>query len=367
MQISEIFSLVRRFAVNGEPIDAKISTSGHINRTHIVYTVDADHCRHRYILQRINTSVFTQPVELMENIRRVTKYLREQIVSKGGDPTRETMTLIPGLDGANYVVDDEGAYWRMYLYVPNTTSYDIATTPEQLEHAGYAFGHFQHSLDRFPAKMLTETIPNFHNTEYRYADFLRAVEEDRSGRRAQVEQEIRFITERRDVCSYIVSRMAKGEIPTRVTHNDTKLNNVLIDESSGEAICVVDLDTVMPGSVLYDFGDGIRFGASNATEDEIDLNKVYLRLDLFESYVKGFLRGCGGALTDAELENLPMGAYVITLETGMRFLGDYLNGDTYFAIHREGHNLDRARTQLKLVADMEDKMGAMRAIVAKYR
>lgn len=367
MQVTELFELVRRFAVEGEPIEEKINTSGHINKTHIIITKDADGQQHRYILQRINTAVFTKPVELMDNIKKVTEYLREQIRASGGDPARETMTLIPCHDGKCYAVDSEGGYWRMYLFVPNTVSYDMATTPALFENAGYAFGHFQHSLEHYPAAELAETITNFHNTESRYRDFLRAVEENRSGRRDQVEKEIRFIMDRAEKCSYITSRLASGEIPMRVTHNDTKLNNVLIDETTGEAICVVDLDTVMPGSVLYDFGDGIRFGASSAAEDETDLDKVYLRLDMFESYTKGFLRGCDHSLTDSELDALPMGAYLITLETGMRFLGDHLNGDTYFAIHREGHNLDRARTQLKLVADMEANMDKMHRIVATYR
>ncbi len=367
MEQTAIFTLVKRFAILGEPIEDRVSTSGHINKTHILVTKDEEGVCYRYVLQRINTDIFTRPVELMENVARVTAYLRKVIAENGGDPERETMTLIPALDGKNYVVDEEGGYWRVYLYVPNTVSYDMAETPEMFENAGYAFGKFQYRLKDYPAAELAETIPHFHDTESRYRDFLRAVEENRSGRRDQVEEEIRFVMDRAEKCSYITSRLASGEIPVRVTHNDTKLNNVLIDKDSGEALCVIDLDTVMPGSALYDFGDGIRFGASSAVEDERDLDKVFIRLDMYESYVKGFLRGCDRSLTEAELDALPMGAYIITLETGMRFLGDHLNGDTYFAIHREGHNLDRARTQLKLAADMEDKMDEMRRIVEKYK
>ncbi len=363
----EILNLIRRFTIQGEPLEERVSTTGHINKTHVVKTMDSDGVTRRYILQRINTAIFTRPVELMENVAKVTAYLRERIQEQGGDPERETMTLIPALDGKNYVIDEEGGYWRVYLYVPNTVSYDMAETPEMFENAGYAFGKFQYRLKDYPAAELAETILHFHDTESRYRDFLRAVEENRSGRRDQVAEEIRFVMDRAETCSYITSRMASGEIPVRVTHNDTKLNNVLIDKDSGEALCVIDLDTVMPGSALYDFGDGIRFGASSAVEDERDLSKVFVRLDMYESYVKGFLRGCNRSLTEAELDALPMGAYIITLETGMRFLGDHLNGDTYFSIHREGHNLDRARTQLKLVADMEAKMDEMHRIVEKYK
>ncbi|MBQ4064957.1 MAG: aminoglycoside phosphotransferase family protein [Clostridia bacterium] len=367
MEQTAIFALVRRFAIQGTPVEDRISTSGHINKTHIIVTKDGEGVLRRYILQRINTDIFTRPVELMENVAKVTAYLRDVIAENGGDAERETMTLISALDGKNYVVDEEGGYWRVYLYVPNTVSYDVAETPEMFENAGYAFGKFQYRLKDYPAAELAETIPHFHDTESRYRDFLRAVEENRAGRRDQVKEEIRFVMDRAEKCSYITSRLANGEIPTRVTHNDTKLNNVLIDKDSGEALCVIDLDTVMPGSALYDFGDGIRFGASSAVEDERDLSKVFVRLDMYESYVKGFLRGCDRSLTEAELDALPMGAYIITLETGMRFLGDHLNGDTYFAIHREGHNLDRARTQLKLVADMESKMDEMHCIVEKYK
>lgn len=367
MQPFSLYELLNRFAIEGKPVEDSISTSGHINKTHIVKTIDETGHRHRYILQRINTDVFTRPVALMDNIVKVTAYLREKIRMQGGDPARETMTLIPCYDGKYYTVDGEGGYWRVYLYVPNTVSYDAASTPELFENAGYAFGRFQHSLESYPVSELVETIPHFHDTVSRYKDFLRAVEEDRAGRRAVVEKEIRFIMERAEHCSYIISRMESGEFPVRVTHNDTKLNNVLIDETTGEALCVIDLDTVMPGSALYDFGDGIRFGASAAAEDEKDLNKVYMRLDMYESYVKGFLRGCNHALTESELKSLPMGAYIMTLETGMRFLGDYLNGDIYFSIHREGHNLDRARTQLKLVADMETKFDEMNRIVELYK
>jgi Ser/Thr protein kinase RdoA (MazF antagonist) len=367
MENTRVFDIMGRFSIQGKPVEDRVSHTGHINKTHVVTTVDENGGKYRYILQRINTDIFTCPVALMENVAKVTAYLRKGIAEAGGDPERETMTLVPAFDGKNYWIDEEGGYWRVYRYVPNTVSYDMAETPAMFENAGYAFGRFQYRLKDYPASELAETIPHFHDTESRYRDFLRAVEDDRAGRRDEVADEIRFIKEREEACSYITSRLLSGEIPIRVTHNDTKLNNVLIDRDSGEALCVIDLDTVMPGSALYDFGDGIRFGASSASEDERDLDKVFLRLDMYESYVKGFLGGCHHSLTEAEMDALPMGAYLITLETGMRFLADHLNGDVYFAVRRAGHNLDRARTQLKLVADMETKMDEMRRIVAKYR
>ncbi len=366
MRDQEYFRFIESFDIIGKPVDLSICSNGHINKTYIITTADAKGGERKYILQRINTNVFTKPFELMKNIEMVTTFLQSKIKSEGGDPERETLTLIKN-GGEYFKTDDEGGIWRVYTFVPGTKSYDLAETSEMLENAGEAFGKFQKRLADFPASELYETIPHFHDTDIRYEDFLRAVKEDRAGRAALIQAEIDFIKKRAGKCSYITDLIKKGKIPLRVTHNDTKLNNVLIDIDTGEAICVVDLDTVMPGSVLYDFGDGIRFGASSAAEDERDLDKVWLRLDMFEAFVKGFVSGCDHALTDAEMAELPMGAYIITLETGMRFLSDYLNGDVYFAIHRENHNLDRARTQLKLVYDMESKMDIMNSIADKYR
>lgn len=365
MDNSEILDFIRDFDITGEPVGAEVCSTGHINRTYIV-TTESERGEGKYILQRINTSVFTKPDELMHNIENVTSYLRHKIASEGGDPDRETLSIVR-CGGKLYKTDSEGGVWRVYVFVPGTRSYDSADTPEMLEAAGLAFGRFQKRLSDFPAAELHETLPQFHDTAKRYRDFMTAVSEDRAGRAESVKDEIEFIKARAEKCSYITDRIAAGKIPLRVTHNDTKLNNVLIDTESGKAICVVDLDTVMPGSVLYDFGDGIRFGASSAAEDERDLDRVFVRLDMFDGFAKGFIAGCGGSLTDEELDALPMGAYIITLETGMRFLADHLNGDTYFSIHRENHNLDRARTQLKLVYDMESKLGDMEKIIAKYR
>lgn len=335
---------------------------GHINTTMMV-TCEG---KLRYVLQRVNTGIFKKPVELIDNIKNVTSFIREKVINAGGDPAREVLNLIPAKDGKLYVEDDEGGFWRMYDYIVGARTYQTAETVELFYNSALAFGKFQRMLADFPAEKLDETIPNFHNTVSRYNDFEKAVSDNIAGRASSVEKEIAFVRDHKEVCSYIVDRIASGEYPLRVTHNDTKLNNVMIDESTEEAICVIDLDTVMPGSVLYDFGDSIRFGASSAAEDEKDLDKVYMKLDLFDVYSKGFIKGLENSLTEKEVLGLPMGAIVITLETGIRFLTDYLNGDTYFAVHYEGQNLDRARTQFKLVADMEEKLPEMNTIIRKY-
>ncbi len=366
MEEKELLSLIGRFDIVGTPVGVERCHSGHINKTYIVTAVDVEGTQRRYILQRINSYVFPKPQELMHNIRIVTDFLRRKIAAEGGDPDRETLTPIP-CGRELLTADREGGFWRVYAYVAGTRSYDTAQTPEMLENAGFAFGKFQQRLSNFPAEELFETLPFFHDTVKRFGDFRQAVMEDKAGRAASVREEIAFVTDRAALCSSVTDRIADGSIPLRVTHNDTKLNNVLIDAETGRAVCVVDLDTVMPGSVLYDFGDGIRFGASSAAEDETDPDRVYLRLDLFEAFTRGFLSGCNDALTDAELSALPIGAQVITFETGMRFLTDYLNGDVYFSVDREGHNLDRARTQFRLVLDMEEKLERMKEIVSRCR
>ncbi len=360
--------IAKHFEIEGNVTDICACTAGHINRSFFVNTVDENGVKHKYTMQRINKSIFKRPDQVMSNIVNVTEFLRKKIAAEGGDTTRETLTMLKNkIDGKHYYIDEENEYWRMYIYIRDTVSYDIIENSEQFKSSGYAFGKFQRQLADFPADTLYETIPNFHNTVSRYADFLEAVKNDKAGRAASVQEEIKFITDRKDKYSLIVDGIKSGDLPLRVTHNDTKLNNVMMDEKTGKAICVIDLDTIMPGSALYDFGDSIRFGASSALEDEKDLSKVYVRLDMFEEYLKGFIEGVGkGALTENELRSLPIGAYMMTIETGMRFLGDYLNGDVYFAVHRDGHNLDRARTQLKLISDMESKMDQMNAIVAKY-
>lgn len=340
--------------------------NGHINDTYLLTFEIGDMGTVDVILQRMNREVFKKPVELMENIAGVTAYLREKIIANGGDPERETLNIIPAKDGKAYYADSEGEYWRAYKFITNATSYDQVEKPEDFYESAVAFGNFQRLLADYPAETLHETIKGFHDTKARLQVFMDAAAKDVCGRAAHVQKEIEFVLEHEDTANVFGDLLEKGEIPLRVTHNDTKLNNIMIDNATRKGICVIDLDTVMPGLAMNDFGDSIRFGASTAAEDETDLAKVSCSMELFEIYVKGFLEGCAGSLTQREIELLPMGAKVMTYECGMRFLTDYLEGDHYFKISRENHNLDRARTQFKLVADMEDKWETMCDIVRKY-
>lgn len=339
--------------------------NGYINDTFRITCELPDGKEKKYILQKMNVSIFKNPGELMENVMNVTSFLRKKIIAAGGDPDRETLNVIPTKDGGNYLEVD-GEYWRMYIFIEGATCYDEVKTPEDFYKTALSFGNFQRMLEDYPADTLHETIVNFHNTVSRFADFKKAVEEDVCGRAKEVQEEIRFIFDREDVAHIICDALEEKRIPLRVTHNDTKLNNIMIDDETGKGLCVIDLDTVMPGSALYDFGDSIRFGASTGAEDEVNLDLVSVDLELFEAYAKGFLEGCGGSLTEEEVRLFPAGAKVITFEQGMRFLTDYLQGDTYYKTSRPGHNLDRARTQLKLVADMEEKWDEMEKIVEKY-
>lgn len=357
-----LFSAFSAFAADGAPVSFEQCHIGHINATYFVY---CDNGR-QYVLQKINTKAFKNPKELMENIVGVTSHIREKVVDAGGDINREVVTVIFTKDGKSFYTDPDGGAWRLYTRVLNAQSYNSAEFEGLFGNAGFAFGRFQRLLSDFPAEKLHETIPHFHDTVSRLSDLKASYCKDVAGRAALVKPEMDFILSHEDICSWITSRLADGTFPLRVTHNDTKLNNVMIDNETHEGVCVIDLDTVMPGSALYDFGDSIRFGASNAVEDEKDLDKVFMRLELFEEFTSGFLRGLDGKLTEAEILGLPMSAMIITLEIGIRFLADYLDGDIYFANHYEGQNLDRARTQLKLVADMEQKYDAMMAIVKKY-
>ena len=340
--------------------------SGHINDTFMLTCELEDGSNKHYILQRMNDDIFRNPKELMENVVNVTTFLRKKIIAAGGDPERETLNIILTKDGASYLQDETGDYWRSYVFIDDATCFDLVEKPEDFYNSAVAFGHFQQLLADYPAATLHETIKNFHNTVDRFHNFLKAVEEDVVGRAKDVQAEIEFVKVREADCHIICDALANGEIPLRVTHNDTKLNNVMIDNKTGKGLCVIDLDTVMPGSALYDYGDSIRFGASTAAEDEQNLDLVSCDMNLFEIYTKGYTEGCAGSLTEKEIRLMPMGAKLMTLECGMRFLADHLQNDIYFKIHRENHNLDRARTQFKLVADMEAKWDQMNAIVEKY-
>lgn len=353
--ISEMFDMEGEY-VSGSPYG-----EGHINSTFLIQTT-----KDKYILQKINGSVFSSPEEVMDNVVKVTEFLKKKILSSGGDVTRETLLVIPAKDGHGYVKTEDGEYYRVYLFIDDAVSYQVVEKPEDFYNAAVAFGKFQNMLSDFDADSLNETIKNFHNTVTRYADFEKAVADNKSGKADSVRAEIDFAMAHKKYAPIIVDGIAEGRIPLRVTHNDTKLNNVMMDKNTGKGICVIDLDTVMPGSLLYDFGDSIRFGTNPAAEDEKDLSKVYCDLTLFEEYVKGFLSELGDKITEEEAELLPISAIIMTLECGIRFLGDHLNGDVYFKIHRENHNLDRARTQFKMVADMEEKLDRMKEIVCKY-
>lgn len=357
---------IKNFDFKGELKSVGPFGCGHINDTYLLTFVLEDQSECKIILQKMNKNVFPKPVELMENVMGVTTYLKKLIDAQGGDSERETLNVIPAKDGKAYYQDSEGEFWRAYKFITDATCYEQVEKPEDFYESGVAFGRFQYMLADYPAETLHETIEDFHNTKKRFATFKKAVEEDVMGRAASVQKEIQFVLDREDVANYFTDLQEKGELPLRVTHNDTKLNNVMIDNKTGKGICVIDLDTVMPGLAMNDFGDTIRFGASTAAEDEKDLSKVSCDMDLYDIYAKGFMEGCGGKLTQREIELMPMGAKVMTYECGMRFLTDYLQGDVYFKIQREEHNLDRARTQFKLVADMEDKWEIMTEIIKKY-
>lgn len=354
-----------KFSILGKVEGLEVFGNGHINDTYLVVCRMEDGMSRRYILQHMNGEIFKNIQGLMENIVNVTAFLKKKIIAVGGDPMRETLTIIPTRDGRNYLENEDGSSFRMLAFIEDTFCLDAVRNTQDFYNSAVAFGNFQYSLSDYPAETLCETIPNFHNTVSRLADFKKAVEEDVCGRRKIVEKEIQFILDREADCHVICDAIASGEIPLRVTHNDTKLNNIMIDNRTGKGICVIDLDTVMPGSALYDYGDSIRFGASTGAEDEQNLDLVSCDMELFEAYTKGFLEGCRGSLTKTEIQMLPMGAKVITLEQGMRFLTDYLQNDVYYKIQRENHNLDRARTQLKLVADMEEKWDQMMAVIGR--
>lgn len=358
----EILDIASKFTLGSHPTSYTECSDGHINGTYFIDCEKGD----RYVLQRINTSVFKDPDALMRNIVGVTEHISKKIEASGKDVKRGTLHFIYTTDGNIYYRDEDGGCWRTYEYVRNVVGHQSADSPSLFESVGRAFGKFQMQLADYDVKELAETIADFHNTPARYRAFEEALAANAAGRADLIKEEITFVKEHRVICSYITDRMESGVFPRRVTHNDTKLNNILLDKITGEPVCVIDLDTVMPGSVLFDFGDAIRFGASSAAEDETDLDAVYMREDMFDAFSRGFISGLEGSLTEAEILALPMGAMIITLETGIRFLTDYLNGDTYFRIHYPTHNLDRARNQFKLVADMGQKMPRMLTTVKKY-
>lgn len=332
--------------------------NGHINDTYLVTSK-------QYILQRINISAFKNPDELMENIENVTAFLRNKIIAANGDPDRETLTVIPTKKGSSYYRMDEEHAYRVYKFITGTKTIESSKTPGDLYEAGIGFGHFQKMLRDFPVGKLHETIKDFHNTPKRVQALKEAIRQDAAGRADSVKEEIAFALENAVWADTVVKGIEDGSVPVRVTHNDTKINNILFDEESGKAVCVIDLDTVMPGSMLYDFGDALRMGGSTGAEDETDLDKVRFDPAAFEAFARGYLSEMKDDLTSRELELLPFSVKLMTYECGIRFLTDYLNGDTYFKIHREKHNLERARNQFKLVADISAKETCLAEIIKR--
>ena len=355
--MNPILNVLEQFGIDAAAIP---HGNGHINNTFLV------DCKPRVILQRINTSIFKNPAEVMGNIMAVTAYLRQKIAANGGDPERETMTFLTTKEGLPYYKTAEGDYWRACYFVEDTVCLEVAKSPEDFAEVAHAFGRFQKMLAEFPADRLAETIARFHDTPNRFAQLEEAIAADRAGRVSSVEAEIALCRKFQKYASLIVDGIADGSVPLRVTHNDTKLNNVLLDATTRKGICVIDLDTVMPGSLLYDFGDAMRTGASTGAEDETNLDLVQFDLAKFEAFTAAFLEELGDSMTERERELLPYSALIITLEQATRFLADHINGDLYYHIHRENHNLDRARTQLKLVCEIEALLPKMKEIVEKY-
>lgn len=362
MVYNRIKTILPVFSFKGAYESSSEMLSGNVNNTyHLIYNDEGR--KNEYILQRINSYVFKEPENVMKNIIAVTDHLRRNIIKEGLDPERRVLRVIPTVKGNSFYSDQEDGYWRAYNYITNATAHDMVTNLDMLYEVGRGFGSFQKLLFDFPADDLFTPIPNFHNTLKRFYTFVRSVDEDKVGRVAEVEDEIEFFFERRRMMSEITHLLDNGTLPLRVTHNDTKSNNVMVDDQTGKAICVIDLDTVMPGSSLYDYGDAVRFGCSTASEDEPDTRRIALDLDKFTHFTKGFLAETNGFLTCEELRRLPLGIKVITCELAMRFLTDYIDGDLYFKVNSPTHNLVRARAQIALLRDIEGKEYTMQRII----
>ena len=362
MVYNDIKHVLRQFQFEGRFRDVQELTSGNINNTyHLFYTLENGDTK-EYIVQQINTYVFKKPEEVMSNVQRVTEHIERAIARTGRDPSRHVLRLVPAKNGTWMYRDNDNRCWRVYDYISEAIAYDRPEKPEHFMECGRAFGNFQKMLFDFPAEELYETIPNFHNTRKRFYDFVAAVAEDKAGRVRFLEKEIDFFFDRRKMMSQVVDMIERGELPLRVTHNDTKMNNVMLDARTGKGLCVIDLDTVMAGSVLYDYGDAVRFGASTAAEDEPDTSKIALDMDLFRAFTRGFIAEVRDALTEKELMMLPLGIKIMTCELAMRFFTDYIDGDLYFKVRSPEHNLIRAHAQMKLLEDIEAKYDELCAI-----
>jgi len=360
-------SVVQQFQFSGDFVRVDPYGTGHIHDTYAAWFRRDRGKPHRYLLQHINHFVFRDPDGLMQNIDAVTRHLRSRIEAEGGDAERETLNLVPTLDGGAYHRTDGGDCWRAYAFIEGATTYDVAQDSEHVRNTAKAFSKFHALLADFPAERLYETIPDFHNTPKRVEAFRRAVEQDAAKRASGAQWEIAFVEERAHRSAELVDLLHDGKLLQRVTHNDTKINNVMIDDETGEGLCVIDLDTVMPGLLLYDFGDAVRAAANTAAEDERDASKAGIDLQAYEQLVGGFLDPSRSVWTPEEIDQLAFSAWLVTLECGTRFLTDHLNGDVYFKVRRENHNLDRCRTQFGMIRDMEEKFDTMQRIVEAQR
>jgi len=362
-QEQQLTDISRQFQIYGEILHAETCKIGHINETYSA-TYDQGGMRVRYIHQKINRGVFKKPVAVMKNVMRVTTHIRRRLEAVDArDITRRSLIIIPARDGQCYHVGKDGDYWRTFVFVEGVQTYEAVQSPEQAFQAGRAFGEFQNLLVDLPGERLSETIPAFHNTRKRFTALQQAIQKDRYNRAKDARKEIEFALKHEPLVDVILNAMVKGKIPERITHNDTKFNNVMLDTLTGEAKCVVDLDTVMPGCALYDFGDMVRTTTSPTLEDERDLSKVKMHMPIFKQLAEGYLSAASSFLTRAEKSLMAFSGKLITFEIGIRFLTDFLSGDTYFRIHRPDHNLDRCRTQFKLVQSIEQQEGAMQKFV----
>lgn len=362
-QEKQLQEISKQFQIYGEILHAETFKIGHINETYSA-TYDQGGMRVRYIHQKINKNVFKNPPAVMKNVMRVTTHIRRRLETQAArDITRRSLIVIPTRDGQSHYISREGEHWRTFVFIEGVQTFEAVQTADQAFHAGRAFGEFQSWLVDLPGGRLNETIPHFHNTRKRFTALQQAIQKDHYNRAKGAKPEIEFAFKHENLVDVILSAMARKTIPERVTHNDTKFNNVMLDTLTGEAKCVVDLDTVMPGCALYDFGDMVRTTTSPTLEDERDLSKVKMHMPIFKQLAEGYLSTAGSFLTRAEKSLMAFSGKLITFEIGIRFLTDYLSGDTYFRIHRPDHNLDRCRTQFKLVASIEQQEKAMQKFV----
>lgn len=360
-----IDKVIEQYNFEGKLVNIETNDVGNINSTYVVTFELNDGIRKRYLIQKINTTVFTEPYKLMKNIEGVTSYLKKELV-KDNDNEHKVLELVKTKEGKSLCFVDDGGdrdYYRIYDFIEDAVTYSCSTDDDIVFSTGVAFGNFQKLLRNYPMNKLEETIKDFHNTKKRFNQLLKDIKIDPRGRVLEVAEEIVFLLMREDIYSEIVDGLENGNIPYRVTHNDTKVNNVMMNKDTGKFMAVIDLDTVMPGSLLFDYGDGIRSTASSALEDETDLSKVYLNLDLFRSYTDGYLSEMAEYITKEELSLMAESIRIITLELAIRFLNDYINGDTYFKVNYDKHNLDRVRNQIALAKDIESKLDYMNSFI----